>query len=290
MVHRQWRRFLPRAKPLRGPVDLIAEVRKNLDDVLHRTYGRSSQHIRVEQLDQAIDEQRQRVLSDPTVVSWFTLLLLQGPRAARAQVQMDTHPHGYKNKQARLYELIDFNDAFVSTVLALPETELAGVVERSRDELARFCAQVHAPMFSEEQYEAITRGLSREVAVYRGAIHGGFKAAMTTRTQDAMGVDMVVTDPVSGLSINVDCKTPSAYRYRIQDLMHEERLSESEGVLADQLGYAREVNGNGGDRVKVVLMRIDPNELGDVVDFSFVEPERLAQRLRTIFDGLIHST
>jgi hypothetical protein len=250
-----------------------------------RETGLKQRGMRVERLGPVIEELKQSVASIHDEQShehaalWFALMIAQAPRAARAQVQMDTHDGGYKNKQARLYELIDFNDAFVSTVLALPDNELKGFVERARHELARFCAQVHAPMFSDVQYEAITRGLSREVAVYRGAILGGFEAAMTSRHQDALGVDMVITDPSSGRSINIDCKTPSSYRYRLQDLVREGRLSENDSALADQLGYVREMNGSGSERVEVVLMRIDPNELGDVIDFGFVEPQRLAKRL-----------
>src|SRR5690606_30984045 len=56
-------------------------------------------------------------------VHLLALLILQAPGAARAQREMDGHRGGYKNRQARLYELIDFNDTFVDTVLSLNEEE-----------------------------------------------------------------------------------------------------------------------------------------------------------------------
>jgi hypothetical protein len=138
-------------------------------------------------------------------------------------------------------------------------------------------------MFSDKQYEAITRGLSREVAVYLGALDQGFGAEMTSRSQDAMGVDMVITDPVSGKSLNIDCKTASAYRYRLQDLVQQERLSADDATKADLLGYAHELNGHGSEQVAVTLLRIDANEMGDIEGFYFTNPELLGGRLRKIF-------
>ena len=101
-----------------------------------------------------------------------------------------------------------------------------------------------------------------------------------------MGVDMVITDPLSSKSLNVDCKTPSAYHYRIQDLVQQGRMSERAAILADQLGYAHELNGHGAEEVAVTLLRVDPNEMGDMKGFVFTQPQLLGERLRTVFSTI----
>ena len=63
-------------------------------------------------------------------MSNFERLVAMTPQAARAQNAMDKHHGGYKNREARLMELIAFNDLFVDTVLSLPEDELPLFTEK----------------------------------------------------------------------------------------------------------------------------------------------------------------
>lgn len=285
-MRRHWRRFrakLRPAAPVQNGSDLVARTHARLNAVITQTVG-SQRHLYVEQLDPVINEQAERTQLNPEASEWFTLLLLRAPIASRAQQAMDKGTHVSRSQQAHLFELIDFNDAFVSTVLALTPMERQGFVEVARSEIAWFCKQVGARMFSDDQFEAITRGLIREIAVYLGAIEQGFGATMTTRAQDAMGVDIIITDPRTKRSLNVDCKTPSAYRYRLQDLVREGRMSEAEAERADLQGYARETNGHDRAAVAVTILRIDPNEVGDIENFVFTEPHLLGQRLKTIFE------
>lgn len=286
-MHRVWRQFRPtvRKKVQTTRLDLVTGARGRLEELLARYPGRHA-YDDIDQLDGLVEEQVVRLISHPTAIEWFTLLILRAPGAARAQQQMDKHPHGYHNQQARLFELIDFNDAFVSTVLALSDVQRKGFIDIAKREIDAFCERVGSRSFSDGQYEAITRGLSREVAVYLGALDQGYSVVMTTRGQDAMGVDMVITDPESSKSLNVDCKTASSYHYRIKDLVEQGRLSEHEGQAAEELGYAHEVNGHGSEAVAVTLLRIDPNEVGDIEDFKFVDPELLGDRLAILFDSL----
>lgn len=287
MAHRVWRQFRPRVR-FKRPVaqaDLVTGVHMRLDELMDR-HGLVREHVDIDQLDSLVEEQVLRIISHPTAIEWFTLLILRGPGASRAQQQMDKHPSGYHNKQARLFELIDFNDAFVSTVLALDDRQRHGFIETAKREIDAFCEYVGSRSFSDGQFEAITRGLSREVAVYLGALEQGFSVVMTSRSQDAMGVDMVISEPDGGKTLNIDCKTASAYHYRIKDLVQQGRLSEHEGEVAEQLGYAHEINGHGMEAVAVTLLRIDPNEVGDIVNFTFVEPELLGDRLKVLFASL----
>lgn len=279
-----WRRFRPvkLRRDKRTVEDLVEGVHLRLAELGSLVYGKSG-HLEADQLDRIIEEQAVRVSAQPSSVEWFTLLVLRAPAAARAQQKMDKNPNGYHDKEARLYELIDFNDTFVSTVLALNEHERIDFIDVAKREIARFCGQAGSHMFSDEQYEAITRGLSREVAVYLGALEQGFSAVMTTRRQDAMGVDMVITDPVSGRSLNVDCKTSSSFHYRIKDLVEQGRLSEQAGLMAEELGYAHELNGHGVEQVAVTLLRVDPNEMGDINNFVFTQPYLLGERVRALF-------
>ena len=290
MVHRVWRRFRPtvRTKQQATRLDLVTGTRARLDELLGGHHG--AHRVDVDGLDGIIEAQTLRVISHPTAIEWFTLLVLRAPGAARAQQQMDKHPHGSRNQQARLFELIDFNDAFVSTVLALSDEQRKDFIETAKLEIDAFCERVGSRSFTEGQFEAITHGLSREVAVYLGALDQGFSVVMTTRGQDAMGVDMVITDPESGRSLNIACKTASSYHYRIKDLVEQGRMTETEGLRAEELGYAHEINGHGAKAVAVTLLRVDPNELGDIVNFKFVAPELLGERLDILFASLPHQS
>lgn len=283
-----WRQFRPtvRRKQQATRLDLVTGTRARLDELVGGHHGAHGSN-EIDWLDEIVEAQVVRVVSHPTAIEWFTLLVLRAPGAARAQQQMDKHPHGSRNQQARLFELIDFNDAFVSTALALADEQRKGFIETAKREIDAFCDRVGSRSFSDGQFEAITHGLSREVAVYLGALAQGFSVVMTTRGQDAMGVDMVVTDPESGHSLNIDCKTASSYHYRIKDLVEQGRMSEEEGMRAEELGYAHEINGHGDEAVAVTLLRVDPNEMGDIVDFTFTDPELLGERLEILFRSLV---
>ena len=286
-MRQHWRRFRARLRPTSVAVqrtDLVARMHARLNAVLTET-GRAGRHLYVEQLQPVIAEQADRVRLNPDAAEWFALLLLRAPIAARAQQAMDKGTHASRAQQARLFELIDFNDTFVSTVLALSPLDRSGFIDTAKSEITWFCKQVGVHMFSETQYDAITRGLVREIAVYLGAIEQGFGATMTSRAQDAMGVDIIVTDPTTKRSLNIDCKTPSAYRYRLQDLVREGRMSEHEAEQADLRGYAHETNGHGGEAVEVTILRIDPNEVGDIENFVFTDTRLLGGRLREVFGG-----
>jgi hypothetical protein len=246
-------------------------------------YGNRWQRLDVKRLGIAVHEQSLRAAASDDAVEWFTLLILRSPAATRAQQYMDKHPGNSYGTQNKLYELIDFNDAFVSTVLALRPEQREDFIDIARHEIARFCMQVGARMFSDQQFEAITKGLSREVAVYLGTRTEGFGVVMTPRSQDALGVDMIVTDPLTGKRLNIDVKTSSAFHYRLKDLVREGRLSQEQATHAEEAGYAQAVNGHGGEETLVTLLRVDPNELGDVKSFVFTHPELLGERLRQLF-------
>jgi len=216
--------------------------------------------------------------------TWIALTVLQSPRAARAQVQMDKHHGGYKERKARLFELIDFNDAFVSSVLALPEEYLAEFNQRLFIEMAAFCKKLRVSSFTAEQFEAINHGLSREIAVYRGAIAEGLGASMTSRVQDAKGVDMIITDPHSHRSINIDCKTSSSFHFRLVDRHRQGRMSDQAKLRCETQGYCSTINGKHEFAVDVVLVRIDTELLGKIHNFTFSDTSRLGILLRSALE------
>lgn len=215
--------------------------------------------------------------------AWLYALALSAPQAAVAQEEMDKHPHGYHNKEHRLFELIDFNDAFVASVLALPHDMLPHAEQWIRQLCDLTCQRAGTRRFSDEQYSAIVRGLSREIAVYLGVQKEGFEAEMTSRRVDAFGIDMRITDPKTLQSINVDLKTRSAFHYRIHNLQREGRLSEEALIMADRNGFTRVYNGHDGQKVPVVIWRIDEEEVGEIVDFTLERTDGLARMLRDIF-------
>lgn len=214
--------------------------------------------------------------------AWLYALVLQAPRAAEAQLLMDKHPHGYHDKQARLYELIDFNDALVATVLALPQEVRAAFESYAKQLMDTMCKKARTRCFSNEEFDAIIHGLSREIAVYLGVAAEGYQPEMTNRATDAFGIDMRIIDPQTMRYVDVDVKTRSAFHYRIHDLEREGRISEEELIMADRNGFVAVYNGRGDERRKVVIWRIDHEVLGDIVDFRFKDTRALGAMFKKI--------
>ncbi len=239
----------------------------------------------VEHLNPTIEKLKQQLEHTPDhgrAALLEKLLVLQAPRAALAQAQMDAHPHGYHDREKRLYELIDFNDTFVSTVLAEPQEALASFSDRIWRIMTNFCVAQKTPMFLRDQYDAIVRGLAREIAVYLGARREGFDVEMTSRTEDAFGIDMVIRDPVSGKHINIDVKTPSAFRYRLEDLVKEKRITDEQLLQADIDDFITVVNHRDKENVPVTILCVRPEDVGDIVNFQFQNTKQLGTLLRHI--------
>lgn len=245
-----------------------------------------SRLLGTEHLDNTIEEFKQRVEAANSTEKGELLeklLVLQAPRAALAQAEMDTHPHGYHNREKRLFELIDFNDTFVAAVLAQPQERLASFTERMQHAMKKFCASQRTVMFSDEQLDAIVRGLSREIAVYLGAKREGFSVSMTSRTEDAFGIDMVITDRRTHTYLNVDCKTPSAFRRRLEELEKEGRVTTEQLLRADHDDYVTIMNRYNDEKIPVTILCVRPERLGELVDFRFVSTKPLGELLQSIF-------
>ncbi len=286
-----WRRWQPRLKnqktipltdPSKGNVFNIVETRLTRLPLSRHLWKR---HHDLSVLADYIAEAKHVAYQshgERRAEDWLYLLALSAPRAAVAQESMDEHPHGYHNKEARLYELIDFNDAFVAAVLVLPKQLLPAATQSIRQLLDMACKKVGTRCFSDEQYEAIVHGLSREIAVYQGLLAEGYEAEMTNRTGDALGIDMRVIDPKTMRVVNIDIKTRSSYHYRMQQLLREGRLDEESYLMADRNGFAIVFNGHDSQRTKVVVWRIDHEVVGEVVDFAFKDTKALANMMRVI--------
>lgn len=263
---------------------IYTRAMKEVDDVLYDVYGRGWERVRIEKLSSAIEEMKRRVASskDSEIqIKLLALLLLQTPRAARAQDAMDRrHGHGYHNRSKRLYELIDFNDTFVDTVLALYAEQREQFTQRIFQLMSDMCRRARTHMFTREQFDAIVHGLSREIAVYLGARAEGLEVHMTSRVADGLGVDMQVRDPESGRYINIDCKTTSAYLRRVETLRFEGRLDEHQAVVALTRGFIRVTNGRGDERVRVVLFSVVTDIFGKIQAYEFADASLLALKLR----------
>lgn len=263
MAGHRWRRFLPRHGSRKMTVPRSVEALNE----------------QIEQLKASLPEMD--AVSKEAALQ--KLLILQTPRAALAQNQMDRHKHGYRNREKRLFELIDFNDTLVSAVLALDHSELTGFTVRIKQRMADFCKQLSTPMFTDEQFEAIVHGLSVEIAVYRAARADGLEAGMTSRTQDAFGIDMVIRDPETKRQINIDCKTPSAFHYRLKDLLRQKHITTDDFVLAEQQDYLTVMYHHEDEpAVPVTIVCIRPERVGDITDFSFADPALIGAFLRPI--------
>lgn len=280
-----WRRFR-KAAPVQTPISSdvyhkALEIVAQNDIAKRRLFKRHDISIHNETISALLRQAAQT--DDPAI--WLAALILQAPRAVLAQRQMDAHPHGYHNRNERLYELIDFNDTFVATVLALPERYLPEFQDVAKRLLDDFCKKSHTPCFSNEQWEAITHGLSREIAVYLGAIQLGFTAQMTSRREDAKGVDMVIADPDRRRSVNLDVKTRSAFFIRLEELVREGRIGLHDQQVAEQQGYFTVINGHGHEAVRVVLFRADQEHLGKIEHFTFVDMNPFKEKLLKVLQN-----
>jgi hypothetical protein len=240
--------------------------------------GRHDIHI----LDDAIRSLEQRGISERLPSVLLASLVLQSPRAVVAQRKMDKFHHGFHDKQNRLDELIEFNDAYVSLIIMLDDTARLIANDEIKHLMDEFCRRMKSPPFSPEQWEAITHGLSREIAVFLSARELGYQAMMTSRRADAMGVDMVITDPHSRRHLNVDIKTRSSFHFRLEDLRREGRISEMQREAAEHAGYCMVVNGHGDGAVHTTLLRIDEETYGRVINFRLERPEVLGDLFEQI--------
>lgn len=294
MMSGHWRRFRPDDNEAFSGVAvsslaLFAQVEARLKkiDISKRSWRKYQDFT---ELDSYIDGARGHAVgldkshapSLERAEAWLYALALQAPRAAVAQEEMDKHPHGYHNKEHRLYELIDFNDAFDSAVLTLPHELLPHVKERIRGLCDTMCQKAGTRCFADEEYQAIVHGLSREIAVYLGLQDEGYHVEMTNRHDDAFGIDILILDPKTMKQVAVDIKTRSSYHYRVEQLHREGRLSEEGLMMAERNGFTAVMNGRGQEQRQVVTWRIDHEVLGVVVDFRFADTRLLGETAEAI--------
>ena len=277
-----WHRYRPRRITGNAPYaqpgvatehDIFSDAAARVAKLMPR------RHPKPAQLENIIKQMQSKAQVTNRPEDWLAALYAQAPRAAAAQQQMDQHPYGYRDKQARVYELIDFNDTFVAAILAMNQNMRARFVVQAKHGCDKICYQTHSPIFTDEQWTAIVRGLTREIAVYQAARDRGFDATMPNRTGDAIGIDLQVRDPESGRYINVDVKTPSSFRRRLEELVQEGRLTETELLDADSRSYAIEYNGHNGGAVEVILLCMLPDKFGEFGDFRLLNSEPMRQML-----------
>jgi hypothetical protein len=144
------------------------------------------------------------------------------------------------------------------------------------------CQKAGTRCFSDEQFHAITRGLSREIAVFIGLQDEGYHVEMTSRRDDAFGIDMLVLDPNTMKQVAVDIKTRSSYHYRIHELYREGRLSEEGLLMAERNGFTTVINGRGKESRQVTTWRIDDELTGEIIDFRFKDTQRLRETAQVL--------
>ncbi len=277
----KWQRFQPRER--RGALDdltiyeqdtVYTRARAVIAEAMHE--ARSVKSVRsLKRIIQAVKIVKERSEKNRLPEYFLASLILQAPNAVKAQREMDRRHGGYNNRQARLFELIDFNDTFVDTVLSLDEDLLDDFNQRLWHEIEIFCQAQRVAGFSTRQFDAIVHGLSREIAVYRGAKKQGYLARMTSRSQDALGIDMIITDPETKKSIAVDVKTKSAFRWRLVQLEKRRRIDEQKRLECELAGFCTLRNGKGEETVDVVLLRIATDRLGKIDNYSFADTTAL---------------
>lgn len=275
MRGQHWLRFVPkRVKQM---------TVRNRDDVFTRALAKL-ETLRADDfqsLDREID-MRKRLANETDASDWLALLIMQAPRAAHAQIMMSENPKGYHDREARLFELIDFNDTFVATVLLLPDKELPSFPDKLRQAAADFCKRMYSQSFHEEHFSAIVHGLSREIAVYKAAQNAGLDVVMGSRVADSLGVDMQIRDQNTGRYISIDCKTSSSFHFRLKNLIKQHRMKPSDLVDAETKGWWEIVNRDNDRKHKVILLRVSQDDLGEIRAFRFVNEQMLIERIKQI--------
>ncbi len=269
-MHNHWRRFLPNKQQ---------RLNEYGDARLHSLRFVAEAARLVDILKQSTPPHGKTAL----VAYYRTLLLAQTPQAVIAQWQMDAHKHGYHDREKRLYELIDFNDSYVALLLNAGHLADQAFIEQLKADMDALCRRLHTPSFSAEQFDAITRGLAREVAVYHAAQQLGFGVHMTSRTEDAFGIDMVITHPETRHELNIDCKTPAAFRRRLEELVRHDHISEADLLQADEDNFITINQHRGSEVVPVNLMCIRPDTVGEIHNFMFDEPHKIEELLNKMF-------
>lgn len=274
----RWRRFLPRRQ--------FASKQHVADSNVFDESFRQLMSLNITDVKTASEARKilarnsQQGLKDK-----ISQLVLATPRAAQAQLEMDRHQGGYRNHKARLFELIEFNDIFVDTVLTLPDDMLTDFTLKIHKLMDSFCKKINCLMFTDEQFDAIVHGLSREIAVYKAVrSESGMSVVMANRVEDAHGVDMTIEDEF-GRKMGIDCKTRSSFHFRLLDLKRKGVVTEEERLTAELLGYAVLTKGSQNDFVRTTLLRVSTKELGDIKDFAFLDSSRLIDLLRTAMDA-----
>ena len=264
--------------------DVYTEAEKLLAQYdIHKRRFRSGRHKHHEDLLVRAVQELQGVAASGGAVEKLAYLAIQTPRAVAAQRAMDKRSGGIHSHDPHLYDLIDFNDAYVSTVLELPQEYLAGFPDQAKYLIDRFCKRVGSGCFSNDQWDAITRGLAREIAVYRAVLSFGYQVRMTSRREDAMGVDMRITDPVTGISFGIDVKSASSFHFRLIDLEREGRIDQQQREVAELSGVLPIVNGHGEEATPTTLLRIDDATYGRIEAFSVTDTEVLRSVLTDLF-------
>lgn len=284
-----WRRFRPASLSLmvRAPRETTQKTARSTIEEAEKIAMRRIRQNPI--IDQAVELLRDQIVLSPRPERLVALALLLTPQASRAQSMMDAHKHNFHDRKARLFELIDFNDAFVSAVLECID-ELDDFSEQFRAAQKRLAKKYHTALFTDGQWDAIEHGLSREVAVFLAAKNAGFDALMTSRTDDAFGIDMQVRDRATGMYVNIDCKTHSSFFFRLKALVRERRLNRREALHAQELGFCAIENCRDDHCARVVLLRIDHTQLGDIVHFQFTDETKIIGLLKTVIEtyGMRH--
>lgn len=271
----RWRRYLPKKK---------SRIDAPLSDGLSL---RTVQSVAdASNLSDRMKQAGEPELEHEKLRYYRTLLVAQSPRAVLAQWKMDTHKYGYRNRKKRLFELIDFNDTLVNVILLTPVDDRFNLASSLKYEIDQFCRKLNTPRFSEEQFEAIVLGLGREVAVYTAAQDLGYDVRMTSRTEDAFGIDMIIEQPSTGKKLYIDCKTPSAFRHRLEDLVKYHQITEEQLLQADKDDYLTALRHDKDKKLPVTLLCIRTETLGAVHSFVFDEPKRVQALLEKIFASL----
>jgi hypothetical protein len=202
----------------------------------------------------------------------MALLVLGIPAAARAQERMDTRRT--HDRALDVGSLSRFNRDLSGVMLEMPPSMLPEFPDRLRRRSENLLYQQWGlPVLNEVQFNRITNGISREVAVLRAlqeTLPEEWNLRQGTPQEDMLGTDAVVVDN-EGRELRMDMKTDYAFAHILDDLEAGDWITPEQARRGAEDGYVYSPGRTpAGEKVYTCVFNADA--LGKITDCQYEDP------------------
>lgn len=284
-------RRLSAAERIWQSTDQLVHARVQEAMQLQRNKGEAATPLSAIELARALQTKRMR---DADQNEWTTsqraaesnaLLILGIPAAARTQERMDRHRS--HDRALDVGSLSRFNRDLTSAIIAAPKNmrpEFTNQIRRRSESL--LYRKWGLPVLSEVQFNRITSGLEREVAVFDAleeTTPEGWQVRQGSMQEDALGTDIVVVDN-KGAELRLDSKTRYAFDHVVDDLETGHWISAQDAQRGRDTGYVYSP-GRTPSGEKVYTCIFDADNLGSIKDFSYDNPYKVLEFVEQQFES-----